>query len=742
LFRVLLKRKWIIIGATLIAAFVAIWLTRNEPHKYRSLAQVSTGFTVSDEIRINNENFSFFEADVKFNNAIVTFTSPTVLSLLSYDLILHDLKSPNPFRYLSKQEQQIPLYQKIDKQKAAEVFRRKLETMSLLSSFKDDEKDLLELLGMYGYDYKSLNNNLTVARLQRTDYIQVEFESENPELSAYVVNDAFQQFLRYYKSVRSSRSLESIDTLQSLLDKRKQELDEKNAALRNAGIIDVGQENSSKLEQMMSLETTLTEEQSKQTNIQYSIQKVNQRLARLGVRTESTDPVSTAPDTENEQILLLRQQMNDAYLAYKNSGSSDPALLKKYETLKSQYQDRIATSTGSSRSSTTGSSVGAAGEDKASLLEKKSDLEVDLKASSANIEAIQNKINNLKGNLVKDASKGAVVDAMLKEAELANKEYIAAKQKYSDAIDITTSSVNNFRQILQGQPAIEPEPSKRKLVIGMAAMSAFTVTVLIIISLTYLDSSIKTPQVFARIVNLRMISTVNLMNLKKKKLSSLITELDTTPDELANKRHNVFREALRKLRFELETSGKKTFLFASTKKGEGKTTLIQALAYSMSLSKKKILIIDTNFCNNDLTLQLNADPILEKIHPDKLNPRGLIDQVKYAAKPVEDSPYIFVIGSEGGDYTPSEILPRENLLHHLQALTAEFDYIFLEGPPLNDFTDTKELAHYVDGVIAVFSATHIIKQVDKQSLTFFHELNGKFCGAVLNMVNPENVNAS
>src|SRR6185437_14720435 len=213
---------------------------------------------------------------------------------------------------------------------------------------------------------------------------------------------------------------------------------------------------------------------------------------------------------------------------------------------------------------------------------------------------------------------------------------------------------------------------------------------------------------------------------------------ETSPDASYNKRHNQFRESLRKLRFEIENSGKKIFLFASTKKGEGKTTLIQALSYSLSMSKKKILIIDTNFCNPDLTLQLNADPILEKIHPG--NNQSVVSQVKAAAKQIGNT--IFAIGSEGGDYTPTEILPRENLLQHLRTLIGEYDFILLEGPPLNDFSDTKELVQYVDGVIAVFSAKHIIKQIDRQSMTFFNELNGKFCGAVLNMVDLEDVNAT
>jgi Mrp family chromosome partitioning ATPase len=305
-------------------------------------------------------------------------------------------------------------------------------------------------------------------------------------------------------------------------------------------------------------------------------------------------------------------------------------------------------------------------------------------------------------------------------------------------MDQNSSAVNNFKQILSGQPAIQPEPSKLILIVGMAGFGALLLTILVFVALTYVDSSVKTPIIFEKVVGLKLISMINFMNLKNKKLSDLVAGNTDSDDHYEKNRDNVFRELLRKLRFEIESSGKKVFLFTSTRKGEGKTTLIQALSYSMSLSKKRILILDTNFCNNDLTVQLGAKPNLEQLegyHGDE----SLIDTVKNAASDIVPGS-VYAIGCEGGDYTPSEILPRENLLQHLQTLTKLFDYVFLEGPPLNDFSDSKELAQHVEGIIAIFSAQHIIKQIDRDSIAFFKNLNGKFCGAVLNMVDLENVN--
>jgi succinoglycan biosynthesis transport protein ExoP len=735
LLRILLKRKWLIMGTGILAAAIAWALTIGQPKKYRSFSQFSTGYTVNDEVKIGTaQDADIYTADVKFNNVIVTVTSPSVVSLLSYSLMIHDLEDPAPFRRLTPKQMQTPLFRHIDRDQALRVFKDRLESMNMLTSFKPEEKDLLEYMSLYGYDYNSLMKDLFVNRVQRTDYIEIDATSEIPDLSAYMVNILFPEFLRYYRGVRSTRSGESLDTLKSLMDRKKQDLDAKNDLLRSEGVIDVGEENTSKLETIMNLETTLTQEQGKQTQRNYDLEKINKRIGALNGASSTGKTTKPAQNSNNDELVILRNAMNDAYKAYISSGSSDPALKKKYENLQTEYQNKIATT---QPDIGTGATIDPE-ENKTALLDKKSDLETDIRAGNDNIAAIQDKINSIKGNLVKDASKGAAVESLIRDAELANKEYLAAKQKYNDAVDITSSSVNNFRPIISGQPAINPEPSKRLLIVGMAGASALIITVLIIVLVTYLDSSIKTPVIFAKNVGLKLISMVNFMNLRNKDLAEIITNRDTAPDDLNNKRHNEFREALRKLRHEIEASGKKIFLFASTKKGEGKTTLIQALSYSLSMSKKKVLIIDTNFCNNDLTMQLNADPILEKIHPGQ--GQSIISQVQNAAKEV--APSIFAIGSEGGDYTPSEILPRENLLHHLRTLGSEYDFILLEGPPLNDFSDCRELVQYVDGVIAIFSAKHIIKQIDMSSMSFFHELNGKFCGAVLNMVNLEDVNAS
>jgi polysaccharide biosynthesis transport protein len=721
LFRILMKRKWIILSATLVAVACAYLLTLNQPNKFRSTAQVATGYTTYDPVRLN-ENADNSQQETKFNNVIVTFTSPAVINLLSYTLILHDLRQ-TPFTVLNEKDGQ-QAFQSISKEAAIRAFQNKLDSMQMLSPSSEEDKKLLNLLAFYGYDYATITKNLSLGRYQRSDYLNISYVSENPSLSAFIVNNAYDQFIRYYGTNRDKTFSQSADTLKKIMEKKKQVLDEKNRILQQAGIGSSDARSSSDINIISNLESQLSSERAKLATLQSDLRKVNQRLSNLDNKPADNN------STVNDEIIQLRKARDAAYNDYLRT--NDQADYRKYQTLYDTYQQKVLSLR--STSSSTKDPIA----DKVELQASKSDIEIDIQSTSSFISSLEGKVSSLKSN-ISSSGNNAAIESLRQDADMASKEYLEAQYKYNTASDLGGLSIVNFRLAIPGQPALTPEPSKRMLIIALAAFAALFTTIAIIILLTYLDSSVRTPLIFSKNVNLRLISLVNFMNLRNRTIKDVIANTYTSTDSEETNRNNTFRESLRKLRYEIETSGKKIFLFTSTKKAQGKTTIIQALAYSMSLSKKRVLIIDTNFCNPDLTVQLDAEPILEKIIPQNFDDRNLVEEIKKHSKDLGIGS-IYAIGSAGGDYTPSEILPRENLLHHLQTLTTYFDYIFLEGPPLNDFSDSKELVQYVEGVIAVFSAQDVIKQIDRQSISFFKELNGKFSGSILNMVDMKNVN--
>jgi Mrp family chromosome partitioning ATPase len=248
-----------------------------------------------------------------------------------------------------------------------------------------------------------------------------------------------------------------------------------------------------------------------------------------------------------------------------------------------------------------------------------------------------------------------------------------------------------------------------------------------------MSNAIKTPSFFRKLTDMKLLAVVNKLN-NRKGLPEMSQVLAV--DEARNSATDHFREAMRKLRFGLESSGKRKILFTSLKPNTGKTTTILALAHTMKLSRKRVLLIDTNFSHNSLSQVYGVQAYLEdsaKMHPQADHVRKLISKT--------DDPFIDIIGCRGGSYTPSEILPHQNLLGHLDELLPEYDHIILEGPALDEHADSQELIRYVDGVVAVFSADEQITPSDNTLMQYLEDLDQKLVGAVLNDVDLKDVDA-
>jgi polysaccharide biosynthesis transport protein len=240
----------------------------------------------------------------------------------------------------------------------------------------------------------------------------------------------------------------------------------------------------------------------------------------------------------------------------------------------------------------------------------------------------------------------------------------------------------------------------------------------------YVDTSLKTTQIFKKFTGLDLIGTVN--NLESR---------FTDPDFLYGNKKNSqktedFREQLRKIRFEIERQNAKVILITSTKEKEGKTFIASCLAHSFSLTNKKVLLIDSNFRNNGITRIFDARPVFEKYLKGECPPDQLITKTRI--------PGIDVIGNSGSKQSPSELFSVIPVYRILNQFAPNYDFIIMEGACLNKYSDARELAMHVEKVIPVFSAQSGIKQADRNSLEFLKRLAEKLSGGILNRINKEN----
>src|SRR5690606_23983967 len=105
-----------------------------------------------------------------------------------------------------------------DKEELGKLFRHKLDSKSVLTIIDNKGKfKLYDIVLSMGYDEKSLRKNLDITHADLSDYIVISFESENPELSAYVVNTMATVFIDDYSLGVNTNQSNSLVLLESML---------------------------------------------------------------------------------------------------------------------------------------------------------------------------------------------------------------------------------------------------------------------------------------------------------------------------------------------------------------------------------------------------------------------------------------------------------------------------------------------------------------------------------------------
>src|SRR5260221_2141255 len=185
-FKLLKRHKYTIVLIPIVGMLITYFLVRNQTSKYYSQAKLATGLADQNQ-KIFNDEADVQESKVnqEFSNLLEMLHSKRILSQVSYSLIIHDLTSKDPYSTPSK------LFSQLNsnaRQHALQVFSEKFKKREDLSLNDPDQKGLNEVLISMHYDDQSLLSNLSIYRIQSSDYIEVQFESGNPNISADGVN--------------------------------------------------------------------------------------------------------------------------------------------------------------------------------------------------------------------------------------------------------------------------------------------------------------------------------------------------------------------------------------------------------------------------------------------------------------------------------------------------------------------------------------------------------------------------
>ena len=742
LLNILLRRKWLILSVALLAAVVTFLLVGTLPPTYKADAVIETGIIKYKGLTLSKEGtyVQEFLVESAFNNLLDQMHSRRSVRMLTDTLLRHDMveldrgEYGEPFRLPDLEEAELTA-DDFDVFRTVLTSQHHRDTTGTVRVERVNNLRQSDLAKAFGYDYKTMLEDLSIVRKGDTDNIEVSFSSESPELSYFAVQEFLRRFLKYYEEEFNAEGNERVRFYRSELVNKKRELDGKTREIESLrqrnGLVDVDVQGKSVVEQIKELEVELETQRSSIPALRRDLEKTQSLLVRYGSDNGGEYQSVTYL---NERISTLRQQQGEMVEQYYDGGAQDEKLKERMKAVSDEIQSLVQ-QLASARQEGRKAGVRGKSERIEKLFERQLEQEADLNTAIAAADGLQREIASLrgrKGGLTRD---DGTLRRLEREREVLEKAYLQLEDQLRDAQVKLRSTPNPLTVVEPAQLPDEPESSKRMLLTAFSGIGGGTLSVLAVLLMAFFDRTMQTPGQLRSYTKLPLAGAINRLRARELDLATLFQQYQPKGGV------ELFKEGVRRLRNVLETSGGKSFLFVSPKAGEGKSFLILMLAHSLSLSDKRVLIVDTNFKHNTLSGYAKDGQFEVRDVRDTGKRRwfGGSKEAEKQAFGALELHNVTIMGNRGGAQSPNEILVGKNFGQLVENFKRQYDYIFLEAATMNDYSDARELLPFADKVVGVVNAENELGPKDNDSLDFLRGLGDRYLGTVLNMADARNL---
>ena len=195
---------------------------------------------------------------------------------------------------------------------------------------------------------------------------------------------------------------------------------------------------------------------------------------------------------------------------------------------------------------------------------------------------------------------------------------------------------------------------------------------------------------------------------------------------------DMMNEAYRVLRTNIDLMlGKrgesKVIMLTSFNPNAGKTFTIMNLAASMALKGARVIMVDLDLRKASLSKCLG---VVHTGIASYLN--GKVDDYRPYVDEIEPGLNILPIGTLPPN--PTELLLSDRFTQMIDSLRLEYDYIFLDCPPIDIVADASIITEVADMSVFVMRANQMTKDVLPQIQTLYREKKYKHMAMILNSV--------
>lgn len=678
---------------------------RKLPDTFKSRSRISTGLVdQSQQFLETNKTQDENKISQQFSNLIEMNRLKRIFDQVSFQLMVHDLTSDKPFRPPSKLLNEIGPEARAH---ALEVFKKHIVSKEPLSLFDKDQFGINQLLISMGYDEPTLQKKIIIYRVNNSDFIDFEYESENPFLSAFVINTLISEFVDFYGNYIKGNQQKAVNFLDMLMKKKFDSMTAKMRLLRDYKIrnrvLNLNEQAKSLYNQIADYESRLQVAQKDVEAYQGAIRGIESKFSPQDRRYLESVVVDV-----NQSVIAtrdrLRQVTNDLV-----KSNFDPRIKEKQDSLRNELESKVLESTDRLLVSPLAN--------KQLLVQQKLNLEIALDQARSSIDPLSSELRRLNEKFDMLVPHEALIQSYEGSVDVAGKEYLDIQNRFNQT-SLESSMTVQLRQIEMAMPG-PAQPSKKLLLVALAGIISFVFCLAALFVIFYLDDSIQNATELANKTNLPVLAYLPYINTSMLDLTNLWKNGEGNRITIA------FKNLLRSLRFEVEREmgNKKLLVVTSLTDGEGKTLISLGLAYAYSMVNKRVLVIDGNFDQPTISETTGTNTYLEDYLKNRITLGEIIKEGK-----------ISVLGNRGGDTSIFEFCDESIVKPKLAYLRDVFDIIIIEAPSMDKLNKSREWVVLAEKVVAIYAAGTTIKNGKKQSVQYLYDLGDQFAGWALNKV--------
>ncbi len=179
------------------------------------------------------------------------------------------------------------------------------------------------------------------------------------------------------------------------------------------------------------------------------------------------------------------------------------------------------------------------------------------------------------------------------------------------------------------------------------------------------------------------------------------------PIAIVDGKRTIIAEQLRSLRTNLAYMGlnevNKTLLVTSSISGEGKSFIALNLAMSITLTGKRVALLEMDLRKPKLSkyLGISRDPGITSYLIGKATIKDIVKSTSY--------PNLFVVSAGPIPPNPTELISGDKFAEMMAEIKAEFDYIIIDSAPIGPVTDSQLLGKFAETTVFVTRHGHTPK---------------------------------